>query len=208
MHLNRFAHANPKMNSYPANIASGLKRQGPNLAPGPAAARAVRGMTLPEMMVAVSVGSIVLMVMAMVFMNSARSFAATGNYVSMNTSSRNALDHMTRDIRQAGSLLEFSPTHLKFARYGQTNAFLVYNWDAQSHQLTEWASGTTLTNLLLSECDQLNFSMYNALFAPTTVLSQSKGISVKWKCSRTILGNKVTTEDMQQALIVMRNRPL
>jgi hypothetical protein len=31
-------------------------------------------------------------------------------------------------------------------------------------------------------------------------------LSVNWKCSRTILGNKSTTEDMQQALIVIRNK--
>jgi type II secretory pathway component PulJ len=96
------------------------------------------GMTVPEMMVAVAVGSLVLMVMAMVFTTSARSFVALGNYVSMDCNSRNALDRMTREIRRAGDLIEFSPTHLKFVAYGQTNSFLEYDWDANSRQLTEW----------------------------------------------------------------------
>jgi len=196
------------MKTLPVDITSGRERLALTVSPVPAASQALRGIALPEMMVAVAVGSLVLMVMAIVFMNSARSFAAMGNYVSMDAHSRNALDHMTREIRQAGDLVEFSPTHLKFARYGLTNSFLVYHWDAQSRQLTERKTGNATPNILLTECDELAFSMHNTLFAPTTAISESKGISVTWKCSRTILGKKTTTEDMQQALIVMRNKPI
>jgi hypothetical protein len=148
------------------------------------------------------------MVLAQVFMTSAFSFAAMSNYVSMGSNSRNALDHMTREIRQAGDLLEFSPTRVKFSLPGQTNSFLVYEWDAQSRQLTEWKSEDGLTKVLLTGCDQLAFSMRDSLFAPTTALAEGKGIRVAWKCSRTILGNKTTTEDMEQALIIMRNKPI
>jgi hypothetical protein len=113
---------------------------------------------------------------------------------------------MTLEIRQAGALTEFSSTHLKFARPGQTNSFLVYDWNSATRQLTEWKTGYAKTNTLLTECDLIAFSLYNASFLPTTNLSKSKGLSVNWKCSRTILGRKSTTEDMQQALIVIRNK--
>src|SRR5262249_38608654 len=126
--------------------------------------KAIRAMTLPEVMVAVMVGSLILMVMATVFMTSARSMVAMGNYVNMDANSRNALDHMTLEIRQVGALTEFSSTHLKFARPGQTNSFLVYDWDPASGQLTEWKTGYAKTNTLLTECDQLAFSLYNASF--------------------------------------------
>ena len=165
-------------------------------------------MTLIEMLVAVAVGSLILMVVALVFMNSTRAFAAVSNYVSMDSDSRNALDHMTQEIRQAGNLVAFSPTQLKFGYHAQTNSFLVFNWDATSGQLTEWNTADTTTNRLLKGCDQLAFSLYNASFSPTTNCAQGKGISVSWTCSRTILGSKCTTEDMQQALIVIRNKPL
>jgi len=167
-----------------------------------------RGFTLPEMMVSVAVGSLILAAMAMVFMTSARSFAAMANYVEMDAGSRNTLDQMTRDVRQAGDLVQFSPTYLKFTTFGQTNSFLIYSWVATSGCLTEWETGNSITNLLLSGCDQLSFSMYDSSFSATTNISQAKGIGVNWTCSRTILGNKTTTEDMQQALIVMRNKPL
>ena len=165
-------------------------------------------MTLVEMMVAVGVGSLVLTAVATVFTNGTRAFASMSNYVSMDGASRNALDHMTMEIRQAGDLVQFSPTRLEFGYHGQTNSFLVFNWDAPSGQLTEWNTATSVTNTLLTGCDQLAFSLCDASFASTTNLSQGKGISVSWTCSRTILGVKSTTEDMQQALIVIRNKPL
>jgi hypothetical protein len=97
---------------------------------------------------------------------------------------------------------------MTFSLLGSTNSFLGYNWDASSGQLTEWNSGNATTNLLLSGCDQLTFALYDSSFAATTNILVSKGIRVSWKCSRTILGNKTTTEDMQQGLIIMRNKPI
>jgi prepilin-type N-terminal cleavage/methylation domain-containing protein len=190
-----------KMKTFPIGLTPGLNR--PIFR-----SQAARGMTVPEMMVAVAIGSLVLMVMAMVFTTSARSFAALGNYVSMDCNSRNALDRMTREIRRAGDLIEFSPTHLKFVAYGQTNSFLEYDWDANSRQLTEWKTGQAMPNVLLSECDELAFYMRKGSFAPTAVVSEGKAIKVAWTCSRTILGKKTTSEDMGQALIIIRNKPI
>jgi len=204
MNLNLAPRAYQKQNIH---TVGGVKRFTLTVPPVWAGSKAAQGMTLPQLIVAVAVGSLILMVMAMVFMTSARSFAAMGNYVDMDSTSRNALDHMSLEIRQAGALTEFSPTHLKFATTpGQTNSFLVYDWNSASGLLTEWNTGDTVTNTVLSGCDQLAFSLYNSAFAPTTNLSQSKGLSVNWQCSRTVLGRKSTTENMQQALIVIRNK--
>ena len=170
--------------------------------------KVTQAMTLVEMLVAVAVGSLVLMVVAMVFMNGTRAFASMGNYVVMDNDSRNALDHLTQEIRQAGNLVEFSPTHLKFGWHAQTNSFLVFDWDAAAGKLNEWNTADSTTNVLLKGCDQLAFSLFNSSFAPTTNAAQGKGISISWTCSRTILGSKSTTENMKQALIVIRNKPL
>ena len=164
-------------------------------------------MTLVELMVAIAVGALVLGLVAVASTTAALSFGALANYADMDAKSRNALDQMTLKIRQAGALTEFSPSHLKFALPGQTNSFLVYDWDPATGSLMEWKTGDSTANILLTGCDQLAFSLYNASFAPTTNVLQSKGLAVNWNCSRTILGRKTTTEEMQQALIVIRNRP-
>jgi prepilin-type N-terminal cleavage/methylation domain-containing protein len=194
---------NGTLNQSPVGLRSGPKAS----ASSGACSKATQAMTLPEMMVALAVGSIVLAVVATVFTTGTCSFAAMGGYVNMDGHSRNTLDHLTQEIRSAGNLVEFSPTHLKFGYQGQTNSFLVFDWDATSGQLTEWNTATTTTNILLTGGSQLAFSLYTAGFAPTTIPSQGKGISVSWTCSQTILGRKAS-EDMQQALIIIRNQPL
>jgi hypothetical protein len=84
----------------------------------------------------------------------------------------------------------------------------VYDWNATSRQLTEWKTGQAKTNVLLSECDNLAFNMSRVSLVPTSVIAEGKAIKVNWKCSRTILGKKMTSEDMGQALIIIRNKPI
>jgi hypothetical protein len=95
---------------------------------------------------------------------------------------------------------------------GTTN--LVYQFDADAGVLTSWKTGDAKTNNLLTGCESVEFSMYKNIpltggtFAKTAVPSEGKSISVTWKCSRKILGKKINTEDMQEALIVIRNKPV
>ena len=163
------------------------------------------GLTLIEMMVAFSVGGLVLMSMGLIFVTSSRSFAAMSNYVSMDRDSRKALDQMTRDIRRSQNLTTFTTNRLVFQYAGTTN--LVYNWDPASARLTQWKTGGQ-TNTLLTNCVFLKFAMTDNTLTPTTGVSQGKTISVAWKCSQRVVGTTVTSDDMQQALVVIRNKPV
>ena len=180
--------------------------------PSPRSARNTCGMTLPEMMVALGIAFIFLGIIGAIFLNGSHSFAALGNYVSMDQASRQALDQMTRDIRRAKDLISFSTNQIVFNYHGTTN--LVYAWNPSTRQLTQWKTGDSKTNVLLSDCDSLKFSLYRSApsvggaFTETTMVSQGKSITVNWKCSRSVLGKRLTSEDMQQALIVIRNKPV
>ena len=168
-------------------------------------------MTQVEILAGVGVSSLLLLGMMTVFMTSNRSFVALCNYVTMEQRSRSALEQMTRDIRRSKDLLSFSTNQLVFNFAGATN--LIYAYNPASRRLTQWETGGQ-TNILLSECDSLRFSMYSNIPQPggalsnTTAVAQGKCISLAWKCSRMILGKKFNTEDMQQALIVIRNKPV
>jgi type II secretory pathway pseudopilin PulG len=169
------------------------------------------GMTLVELMVATGVGSLVLASIVTVLVTSNRTFVSMGNYVAMDQASRNALDQMTRDIRKSKNLLSFATNQIVFNYAGATN--LTYLYDSQKKRLIQWKTGGQ-TNVLLSSCDLLSFSMFSNIPQPGGVLSSTtdvkkgKAISVAWRCSRTILGKKVNTEDMQEAQIVIRNKPV
>jgi Tfp pilus assembly protein PilW len=169
------------------------------------------GFTLPETLVGVAVGSLVLMSVMLIFMTSNRSFVAMGNYVSLDQTSRLAVEQMTRDIRNSQNLTSFSTNQLVFAYSGSAN--LVYSYNPSAATLTSWKTGGT-TNTLLTGCDWLQFSMFNnapqpgATMTNATTVGQAKAVSVAWRCSRAILGAKANTENMQEAMIVIRNKPV
>jgi prepilin-type N-terminal cleavage/methylation domain-containing protein len=173
---------------------------------------AAGGFTLVELMVATAVGALVLTGVAAVFVSSSFSFSAVGNYVSLDRDSRYAMDQISRDIRRAANLASFGSNQLVFNYAGSTN--LVFTYDPSVGNLTSWKTGDTATNVLLTGCDSLQFSMYSNIPQPggnltnAATISSAKAISVNWRCSRTILGKKRNTEDSQEAVVVIRNKPV
>jgi type II secretory pathway pseudopilin PulG len=180
--------------------------------------RSSRGMTLPEVMVALGISTLTIAGVVAVFMTSSASFVRMGNYITMDMASRKALDQMSRDIRRSKDVLSFSPTQLVF-KLDNANNQLIYNWDEDSKQLTQWTTGGE-TNVLLNNCVWLEFSMWNKVayasgdsrpqagFSWTGTRSFAKSVTVAWKCSQSILGKTFASEDMQQGLIVIRNKPV
>ena len=62
------------------------------------------GFTLVEFLVAMGIGGLVLAGLAGLMFYTGRSFAALANYVDLDAYSRNALDTMSREIRQTRRL--------------------------------------------------------------------------------------------------------
>ena len=166
------------------------------------------GWALAEGMVALTVGITFLVALASIFVNCSISFAEVGNYVNMDRKSRNALDRMTRSIRNSKTLQSFDPAALVFNydTAGTTN--LAYRYDAASGLVTEeWTvAGTTTTTTLLSGCNSFTFSLYDRDLNATTDASIGKAISIAWQCSGTVI-SRTNCEYMQQAQIVIRNQP-
>jgi hypothetical protein len=167
------------------------------------------GFTVLELLIGVTITSLVLVAMGMTAMFTARSFVATGNYADLDRASRNALDTITRDIREARSVTNFSNAKVTLINF--SNQPIVLEWKASTGQLTRTLNGST--TVLLKECDYLSFSNYtrvptnkwNWYSVKSNVLSETKLIDVSWRCSRKILGQKINTESVQTAKIVIRN---
>lgn len=171
------------------------------------------GFSLVEMMIAMAIASIIFAIVMSFSIYIARSFVATGNYADLDRASRNALDVMTRDIRESRALTAFATNKLTLT--ANDNSTLIFEFDPSAATLTR-KTGTT-TTVLLSQCDLLKFAIYQRkpmaglTFYPATnglgaaSPSIAKLIDVSWRCSRKILGQKVNTESVQTAKIVMRN---
>src|ERR1051325_4537774 len=85
------------------------------------------GATLLEMCLAITIGLLVIGTVASFSIHGGRSFAAMANYVEMETDSRNALDTMTRDIRQAVYLTSFTTNELTLADFDGQPLIFAYS---------------------------------------------------------------------------------
>ena len=178
------------------------------------------GATLAETMVAMGLGSIVLVAILAISLFSARSYAALVNYVDLDNFSRSALDEMTSEIRQADFLVSGSATSMRFRFTNPTNA--AAQWDVN---YVYNPSARTLTRIqgisrriLLEECDFLEFTYYRRnpatnsfdlyLTAPEPLVDPSicKAVQMRWICSRQIMQQAVNTESVQSARVVIRKK--
>ena len=177
--------------------------------------------TLVEISVALGVGTLVLAAVGSLTMYAAKASLAMVNYTDLDTKSRYALDVISREIRQASALLSFqtnqSTSTLTLTNATQAAAItLTYNPTARTVVLSKTGEADLTA---LTECDTWNFSLYqrtpfvtatNILYYPATngngVLDVNlcKLINLSWKCSRTIFAQKVNTESVQAAEIVLR----
>ncbi len=78
----------------------------------PGASR-VRGHTLVELIVAMGVFSISGLALASVYLFAIKSFAAMGNYAALDQSNRQAMDLLTREIRQAKQVTAYSTNSIR-----------------------------------------------------------------------------------------------
>jgi prepilin-type N-terminal cleavage/methylation domain-containing protein len=169
-----------------------------------------QGLSLVELLTSLGIGSILLVAILSLSFFSARSFAALTNYVDLDNHSRNALDHITREIRQADALISSSSTQLEF-KHG--SGWIRYTFNPTARLLTRNHNGHV--TVLLRECDELEFKIYqrnpvpqtwDQFDLPTNDPTLCKMVQLSWVCSRTILGARVNTESVQSAKVVIRKK--
>jgi len=164
--------------------------------------------TLVEMLVAMGVGGLALLAIGTLTLYTGRSFAGLLNYADLDNRSRNALDVMTRDIRQAKWLNSFTSNKLEFVDWDDKTLAFTYNPTAKT--LVRTREGEADQTLLI-ECDTLRFRIYQRntvggtydLYSPTNS-DLCKAVDLNWVCSRRILGARLNTESVQTARIVIR----
>ncbi|MEO7515214.1 MAG: hypothetical protein ABIW93_05350 [Verrucomicrobiota bacterium] len=173
-------------------------------------------MTLVETMVALTVGFVVLAVIGSLSVWSARSFAAMGNYADLDNASRNALDQLTRDIRQVNGLISFTTnSSLQQLEFEDADGQRLYfRFSPSAKTLVKVKSGVTKT--LLRDCDTLDFSVYqrnnvsgtyNQYDVVSNDMSTCKLVQVAWICSRKLLPTDlINSESVQTAKIVIRHK--
>lgn len=174
-------------------------------------------MTLVETMIAIGLASLVVAAVVSFSSSTAWSFAAMGNYADLDRRSRNALDRMSRDIRQADCLSTNSANSLVFRTTDPTNGVhytITYTYDSGAQTLTRTLGGES--GVLLTNCTYYHHSIFqrnptNGVYGQypldtatgTNQAYLAKVIQLTWICSRTVLG-RTNSEGIQSARIVIR----
>jgi prepilin-type N-terminal cleavage/methylation domain-containing protein len=185
------------------------------------------GMTLVELLMAVGISGVVFAAVAILIFFSGRSYAALANYVDLDNRSRNALDWMSKEIRQVDCVTDSASATLptgqmvtnRLALSGTEadgSAYtLIYNYDPTTRTLLRTKAGGNYpgTNTLLTGCTYLNFGMYQRVPKTNTFelfdaldLATCKVVQIDWICSRTILNKTANTESIQSAKVVIRKK--
>ena len=164
-------------------------------------------MTLIEVLIALAIGGILMVAVASMTMFSSKSLAGLYNYVDLCSANRLALDKMTREIRQTQRLTEFTTNRLTFVDCDGKK--LVYEF-VPAERVLKRTKESVVENVLTA-CDNLTFTLFQrnttkGTFDQATTTTDSKVISVSWTSSRMVLGNRINTEPVQSAKIVIRKR--
>jgi len=179
----------------------------------PARTRSRCAMTLVEVIVAMAIGSLVLAVIAGLTVFGARSFMALGNYSILDQQSRQGIDSMQRDIRQATAVVNWSANaSSKWILFTNVTdgSSVKYSWDSSAQALYSSKTGLVLTN-----CTDWTFSLWQRtpqqnqtnIFYPASSPNLCKLINMTWKCQRSLRGtNLINSESIQTAQVVLRNQ--
>lgn len=169
------------------------------------------GMTIAEILMAIGIGSLVLVALMSFSAFSGRSFAALANYTELEANSRKALDMLSRDLRRATTLTSF--TSKRMAMVDGAGVSTVYEFNTTDKKLTRTVAGGTTEDLLTGvEWSQFRIfqrtpvgGAYEQFDASSGVLT-AKVVQIDWICARSILGTRQNTESVQSAKIVLRQK--
>ena len=169
--------------------------------------------TLIEMMFAVAVFAIAGGAVGVSYLFSLRSFAALNNYSMLDGQNREAIDRISRELRQARSITSFDNYLSRRLVFVDGNyKTITYTFNRYTQQLTR--TSNTVTTVLLDDCSLINFNLgtravnTNYVYDPTSNPDHAKIIDLTWRTSRSLPGGPANSENIQTARIVIRKQAL
>ena len=169
------------------------------------------GFTIMELLVGVAISALVLTAAGSFFLFSLRSFASMANYTDLNGKDRLATDLITRDIRNALSVVSSTTNQIVLQAPPAAGANTVaFTYDPAARTLTRTDSNSS--RILLMGVRSCSFSLYQRPATNTTynvfpaaTPSTAKLVAYQWSCKRKLVGTQSESESVQMAKISIRN---
>jgi len=172
--------------------------------------------TLVEMMMAVGVFTLVAMALMGTYLFSVKSMASMYSYSLLDQYNRQAMDQLTREIRQSKKVLAYTTNSVTIlaANDDGTTSKVIYSFNPTSKKMVRTSDGTS--KVLLNNCNLLSFQLFtrcpsNAVFGsfPVAVDNWSNTVKVlqlTWKTAIMQPNNIANSENVQTARIVIRKQ--
>lgn len=165
------------------------------------------GLTVVELLFAVSIGVIVLGVFTSFALYQSRSFLIMLNLADMDQANRNAVDRMSMEIRQVNKVIAFGTNYIDFEDSDKVT--LTYRYSEGAGTLSRTKAGDT--TVLLREVVNFNFVLMQRnivegdfAYYPAESLAEAKVIEMVWDVSRSVLGKKSAASGTQIVRAVIR----
>jgi hypothetical protein len=179
--------------------------------------RAQGGWTLPEMLMATGLFSLTGLAMMGIWLFCIRGFASMYNYAYLDQYNRQAMDQLTREIRQSKDVLSVTTNSITIQSAnddGSTGPRVTYEFNPLSKTLNRNTSAGD-SKILLANCNLLTFNLYSRcpsnifglyMVATNNWSNTVKVIQLTWKTSITTPTCVGNSEDVQTARIVIRKQ--
>jgi type II secretory pathway pseudopilin PulG len=168
-------------------------------------------MTLVEVMIAMTVFTIAGGAVMTSYVFGLRSFQALSNYAQLDQQNREAMDTLSREVRQANSVFTFqngANSSMTIVDGNMQNVTYSFNGTAKTMTRTKGVS----SEVILRDCSLIKFNLgmrppnTNYGYFPTTNINVAKVVDLTWKTSRLLPGGVANTENIQTARIVIRKQ--
>ncbi|MFA6961327.1 MAG: prepilin-type N-terminal cleavage/methylation domain-containing protein [Opitutaceae bacterium] len=175
--------------------------------PYPARNRRRCGMTLIELIVATTLGGLIMTGVLTVYLFIGRTGVNTGNYMDMEQQSRNSLEHFAQDARQASSITWNSSTQISLIVNSTT---VTYSYNSGTKQFSRITGG--VTTKLLDGISNFQFIGYklNGDTVSLTDLTQAgvntKQIQLSLKAERSSRTAAGVSNTVLSARYILRNK--
>jgi prepilin-type N-terminal cleavage/methylation domain-containing protein len=176
------------------------------------------GFTLVEVMIAATLGSIVLAGVLSTFLMISRSGMSAANYTTMDTQSRRALDEFSRDVRQASNVTWNSSASVTLSvpdNYATTSNLVTYTWNNSSSSSTYRcfyrvpgnSTATSPKTVFVRNVTSFSYARFDRLNATTTSDASTKRIQIAMTVTSTSVTVVATTAQLVSASFILRNKP-
>ena len=170
--------------------------------------------TMIEMMIAVAVFSIAGGAMGSAYLFGLRSFQSLSNYAKLDKENREAVDRISRELREASSISSFDNyLQNKLVFVDGNGKSITYQFNRYAQTLSRTSNG--VVSVMLTNCSLINFNLgtravsTNYVYDATTDPNHAKIIDLTWKTSKSLMGGRLTeSENIQTARIILRKQAL